>query len=320
MKIKLSIVVPMYNAEEYVKEMLDSALDGVDESVEVIVVDDGSTDGSYQVVESYPDSRVHLYSQPNSGAPAARNNGLGKAKGEYVLFFDADDFFVKGAVRKILKRIAKSEHDLYVGNMYRYDGKEAKLEFKDMNWLRTTYDYYMGSPSPNSKVYRRSILIENQIQFEGIRLAQDLNFYLKFLGVSQDIQPLNFPFFYYRYVGNSISHITNDRILDIGKSIKLAIAFYDRHNVSKECYSYAYLAGVKHTNYQLVKLKDVEDAELIRTLYPKMVRIWNGFFKRAKLGRFDLNYLEKKWIDAAIQMLYRFRVKKQMKALCRKSS
>lgn len=308
MPVELSIIIPMYNAELYILEAIESALENVGDNVEVIVVDDGSKDNSLNVCKNYCDKRVHVLTQPNSGAPAARNKGLGIAKGEYVQFFDADDFFAKGATVKILDEIHKEKHDCYVGNFYRYDGEKSVLEYKDLSWLRSTYDFYMFTPSPNSKVFRKEILIKHDIKFDNIRLAQDLNFYLKFLGVSQDIKVIDYPFFHYRYVKKSISHVTDDRILDIEKSIKGAISFYDGNGSDSLCYSYAYLDGVKHTNYQLNKLMYVDDKETIVNLYPEMKRIWNEFYSKSKTSNFDTIYVRKKTVDAIIQYYYRIRV------------
>lgn len=312
MGVLLSIIIPMYNAESYIKDALDSALLGVDDSVEVIVVDDGSNDQSYKVCADYRDKRVHLLQQENSGAPVARNKGLSEAKGEYVQFFDADDFYAEGAVNRILSEIQKSRHDCYIGNFYRFDGNESQLEYKNLKWIKSLFDLYMFTPSPNSKVFKKDVLEENGIIFEKIRLAQDLNFYLKFLGISKDIKVVEYPFFHYRYVKHSISHMTDDRILDIGKSIELAIKYYKSHNVSKECYSYAYLTGVKHTNYQLEKLIYVKDQEIIETLFPKLEEIWNAFYSKSIISHDKFKYYQKKWLDAVIQLTYRVKVKKHL--------
>lgn len=317
MGVLLSIVIPMYNAESYIRDALDSALLGVDDSVEVIIVDDGSKDQSYKVCANYEDKRVHLLQQENSGAPAARNKGLSEARGEYVQFFDADDFYAKGAVNKILSEIRKSKHDCYIGNFYRFDGNESQLEYKDLKWIKSLFDLYMFTPSPNSKVFKRDILAKNGIFFEEIRLAQDLNFYLKFLGISQDVKIVEYPFFHYRYVRQSISHVTDDRILDIEKSIEFAIEYYKFHNASKECCSYAYLTGVKHTNYQLEKLIYVNDQEIVETLLPKIEEIWNVFYSKSTISCDKFRYYKKKWIDAVIQFTYRIKVKRHLQQLRR---
>ena len=315
MEVLLSIIIPMYNAEMYITKALDSALNGVGDCVEIIVIDDGSKDNSYKICSEYQDERVKLLHQENCGAPVARNKGLAVAKGKYIQFFDADDFYENGAVNKIISEINKAEHDCYIGNFYRFNGQESRLEYENLEWIKSTFDLFMFTPSPNSKVFKKEVLIKNGLIFEKLRLAQDLNFYLKFLGVSQDIKVIDFPFFHYRYVEKSISHVTDDRILDIGKSVKYAIDYYKNHDVLKECYSYAYITGVKHTNYQLEKLIYVDSKETVEELFPELEKIWDEFFSKSKPATFDIEFYKKKLIDAIIQFSYRHLVKKHLRQL-----
>jgi glycosyltransferase involved in cell wall biosynthesis len=87
----ISIIIPCFNAEEFIKETLDSILSQDEETIEVIVVDDGSTDKSASIVRSYNDARIIYCPQSNQGVSVARNKGFLRANGEFVVFFDADD-------------------------------------------------------------------------------------------------------------------------------------------------------------------------------------------------------------------------------------
>ena len=93
--IKVSVIVPIYNAEAFLRPAMDSILDQKLREIEVICVDDGSTDGSLKIIKEYQkqDSRIRIATQSNAGPGMARNNGLRRARGEYVIFLDADDFF-----------------------------------------------------------------------------------------------------------------------------------------------------------------------------------------------------------------------------------
>ena len=94
MELKISVIIPVYNAEKYLKQLLDSITGQTISEIEVICVDDGSTDSSAQIIKDYmsKDERIHLLTQENLHAGPARNNGLALAKGEYVHFMDADDY------------------------------------------------------------------------------------------------------------------------------------------------------------------------------------------------------------------------------------
>lgn len=110
MKPSLSIIIPVYNVEVYLKQCLDSVL--VDNSFtgQVICVNDGSTDGSFAILNQYAAkySNVEVYSQENKGQSMARNTGLDKAKGDYVLFLDSDDYYSKGAIDYLAKLAVKN--------------------------------------------------------------------------------------------------------------------------------------------------------------------------------------------------------------------
>ena len=92
---KVSVIVPVYNAQSHLRQCLDSIMGQTLREIEILCVDDGSTDGSAQILEEYKgcDPRLHVIMQENIGAGAARNRGLAEASGEYLSFLDADDFF-----------------------------------------------------------------------------------------------------------------------------------------------------------------------------------------------------------------------------------
>jgi glycosyltransferase involved in cell wall biosynthesis len=103
----ISVVIPLYNKAPYVVHALRSVLDSHYPPHEVIVVDDGSTDGGPAQVRAIDDPRVRLLSQPNAGVSAARNRGIDEARGEYIAFLDADDYWTPGHLRAIAELIAR---------------------------------------------------------------------------------------------------------------------------------------------------------------------------------------------------------------------
>ena len=93
--IKVSVILPVYNTEKYLRQCLESIEHQTLKEMEVFCVDDGSSDGSVEIIREYveKDSRFHLLEQKNAGGGAARNHGMKEAKGEYLMFLDSDDFF-----------------------------------------------------------------------------------------------------------------------------------------------------------------------------------------------------------------------------------
>lgn len=110
MKPTLSIIIPVYNVEAYLKQCLDSVLVDNQFTGQIICVNDGSTDGSLAILEAYSArySNVEVYSQENQGQSVARNNGLDHATGDYVLFLDSDDYYSKGAIDYLIKLATKN--------------------------------------------------------------------------------------------------------------------------------------------------------------------------------------------------------------------
>ncbi|MBK8909688.1 MAG: glycosyltransferase [Rhodospirillales bacterium] len=116
----VSIIIPCWNAEAFVGEAIDSALAQTYRNAEVIVIDDGSTDGSLEVIKSYGD-RIRWETGPNRGAPAARNRGLALAAGAYVLFLDADDLLLPPAIQALFAALIEGRGDASYGNVQLVD-------------------------------------------------------------------------------------------------------------------------------------------------------------------------------------------------------
>ena len=112
MTVKVSVILPVYNVEKYLKECLDSILNQTLQEIEVICVDDGSTDRSLEILREYEkkDKRVIVLTQENKGAGAARNKGLAIAKGEYLSFLDSDDFLLPECWKKLIEGALKKKH------------------------------------------------------------------------------------------------------------------------------------------------------------------------------------------------------------------
>ena len=116
MEVKVSVIIPVYNVEKYLRECIDSILNQTLHELELICVDDGSTDGSLEILQAYEkkDNRVTVLTQHNQGAGAARNKGLQIAKGEYLSFLDADDFFAPGMLEEAYRKCKSVSADVCV--------------------------------------------------------------------------------------------------------------------------------------------------------------------------------------------------------------
>lgn len=223
---KLSIVVPVYNVENYLRKCLDSILEQTLEDIEVICVNDGSTDSSPDILREYKekDDRIIVIDQENSGLGAARNAGIARARGEYVGFVDSDDFIHPTMYEKLYKKAHEFDSDIVLTNIYLYytDTGEIKL-FRDNDFYgfmsQTKYFTVMQHPrilqfiGVWDRIYRRSFLEEHRLFNPVNRIYEDVLFTVQTCVFAERISIVNEPLYYYRKnTGRSIvdKEKTND--------------------------------------------------------------------------------------------------------------
>lgn len=133
-QIKVSVIIPVFNVEKYLEQCLDSVVNQTLSEIEIICVDDGSTDNSLNILEKYSEQydNIIVLKQENAGAGAARNNGMKIAKGEYLSFLDADDFFELNMLELAYNKAKSDKADFVVFNSDQY--YEDTNEYKNINW------------------------------------------------------------------------------------------------------------------------------------------------------------------------------------------
>lgn len=276
---KISVIIPLYNSEKFIKNCVDSVLNQSYKNIELIVINDGSTDDSLEICKRIKDNRLLLISQNNFGAPSARNNGLKNATGEYIMFLDSDDVLEKDAIEKLYKKIKKEKADIAYGRTIHIDEKNnlscEKIITPKVKLLNEEKNYYSIDPYPGNKLYKLDIIKRNNITFGNVRIGQDLNFYLKFMPFCKKISFCNEIVSYYRIVNNSISRTINFNIFDIINSFKDVEKFYRINKVDKE--NYIILESIKIYHYinQMKKLRSfskISDRKLIYLYFNRYLK------------------------------------------------
>lgn len=211
-KLLVSVIVPVYNAEKYVSECLESVLRQTYGTIEILCVDDGSMDGSLGVLREYEkrDARVHSISQPNGGVSAARNKGLERASGEYLCFVDADDTLDEQFVETMLGEMKSSETDfVFCSFMYNYDGKlipkTHRLEkgvYPVAGLLEKLIDDGTMSGilfgSACTAMYKKQIITENSLSFcENLRHNEDGLFNVQYCLHAKRVSVLSDAYLYF---------------------------------------------------------------------------------------------------------------------------
>lgn len=204
---RVSVIIPVYNAEKYLKQCLDSICNQTLENIEIICVDDGSLDSSLAILEEYKskDNRVKVLSQKNQGAGAARNYGLRVATGEYLSFLDADDFFEPDMLELSCNELDQYQADFVVfdSDQYHMDSKKYVhnpwvLRFNDIppympfthrELTNNVFKTFVGWAW--DKVYRHDFVKNHNLWFQEQRTSNDLLFVFSALVLAKKIVVLD---------------------------------------------------------------------------------------------------------------------------------
>lgn len=212
----ISIIVPVYNAEQYISRCVDSILAQKFSDFELILVNDGSTDGSLAICRSYldKDSRVIVCNQTNGGASSARNHGIDVSKGEYICFADADDYvneyYLEYLIRDLL---SNQENDLVMHGMIQIKGdKSIPISFKETkNHILDDGSFFKAINlfkfcGPCCKLFKYDIISKNGIRFsEKIIYSEDFDFFAKYLMHCGNVQVSDVKNYFYVAHEDSVS-------------------------------------------------------------------------------------------------------------------
>lgn len=185
---KITVIMPVYNVENYLSQAIESVIYQTYENLEIILIDDGSTDQSGNICDKYAqiDTRIEVIHQENKGLSGARNSGLEVATGEYIMFIDSDDIFPKDACEKMLRYIQEKDADYVVGNYTNMseDGTiwdkpifdtdkyvEFRLSIEDY-----THSFYTMNSGVWNKIFKKSFLDKINIRFVERVPAEDAIF------------------------------------------------------------------------------------------------------------------------------------------------
>lgn len=198
----VSVIVPIYNSQEYLRKCVQSIVDQSYPNIEVILVDDGSSDGSPQICDDFAaqDHRVKAIHIPNGGVSNARNLGVQHAEGAYIAFVDSDDYVDEDYLEALLQGAQENNADLCVSSLYpenvraSFDLSITPEYTRELLFLLENHLLF----GPFIKLYRTSIIKKNRILFpEGISYGEDLIFNLDYLRIIDRISYINYCGYHY---------------------------------------------------------------------------------------------------------------------------
>lgn len=241
----ISIIVPVYNTQGYLDKCLSSIVNQTYKNIEIIIIDDGSTDDSKQIIEKYMkvDKRISYYYQNNSGVSVARNNGIEKSIGEFIAFIDSDDYIDEKFIEKMYFAIGEDDAFSICGTInVEYDGKE-----KFVPVVKELVETFRGIANYR-RMINKKILLKSKIKFSNLKICEDLEFYSKLmLYNNMKYSIVNECLYYYVKRNDSLIHTYNKNQEDTIKAVDNIIDFckvINKFEAYKPELEYLYIAHV----------------------------------------------------------------------------
>lgn len=223
---EISVILPVFNSEEFIGKAIESVLAQTFEDFELIIVNDGSTDSSKDIIDSFEDERIRLITQSNQGPGAARNNAFKMAQGRYVMYLDSDDWFISDALEVAYGEITKFDADMTFFKMINFDGER----YYENDWfeLKTLQSFenkvFEPSETPGSifdlsvgvcqKIYKRKFLDRIDARFpEGI-FFEDMPFFYYVYLKAERISIVNRHLYVRRKHTSSITNVVDEKFFD----------------------------------------------------------------------------------------------------------
>ena len=230
----ITIIIAAHNMEKYIEEALDSILAQTYKNYELILVDDGSTDETFNIMQTYQvnkfiNTNVTVINEKQSGIPAARNKAMPMAKGQYILFFDGEDVMMPDYLEQLVKCMEFEDVDMVVGDVIKiaengselteapriytkmHDGRyDTTYKIKDLMTLGDNIDGITGT-----KLYKSDIIFTNKLQFDGLNKYSDVTFFLKYLYFCSTVYVSNTALIKYRVSDVLVKSRASNKDLDV---------------------------------------------------------------------------------------------------------
>ena len=216
--IDISIIVPVYNTSKYLNKCIDSLINQTKKEIEIILINDGSSDNSEEIIKKYDDKRIKYFKNKNQGIGKTRNFGISKATGKYLMFIDSDDYIGKDCCEKMYKNAQNNNSSIVVSDFYKdIEGKLIKIKIDDFkaSSLKDNKDLLLIiNPGPCNKLYDRKLITDNNIIFDEDHKYEDSPFVIDSLLKADRISKCNEFLSYYCIHSNSETTVRDSKVFD----------------------------------------------------------------------------------------------------------
>lgn len=277
--MQFSIIIPVYNTEKYLTKCLESVLKQNFEDYEILVVNDGSTDSSKDILKEFQrkNSKIKIFNQLNRGLGGARNTGIVNAQGEYLLFLDSDDYLAENAIYILDKYIRRNNPDILAFDCNLTDVNDNIIqratvkEYNSKYTMLTSQQFLMLEPTSCTKIFKKMLFIDYNILFPEKLWYEDLATVFRIAPLTEKIGYLKEPLYYYVQHEKSITHSANiKRMMEIKTAFDINIEYY------------------KQNNYMDMYYKELEWNCVLHVLYYSAFRLFcNGYHEKEMKQLFD---------------------------------
>ena len=241
MKPLVSIIIPVYNVEQYLEQCLDSVVNQTYSKIEAIVINDGSTDSSLDILKQYSEKymNIKLIDKKNTGQGDTRNIGIDMASGEYIFFLDSDDYIKNDTIEVLINNIT-NDIDIIVYNGVPFnteDNQILKTRYVDVdnNWTDRVFTgseffkEYMDYIQPCMKIYNRDFLIKNNIKYPNYKYGEDIKFWAECCIYAKKMKYVDYPSYFRRMgTGGVSTKVDYVRVEESIRSIKEICTLVER--------------------------------------------------------------------------------------------
>lgn len=308
---KISVVVPVYNVKKYLEKCLNSLVNQTFSDIEIICIDDGSTDGSNEILTEFQnkDRRFIIKKQSNQGAGAARNYGIEIANGEYILFFDSDDYCELNFLEEMYNHAKKYDSDLVVCSYRKVDDNGNVTESRNPNSPirldRTPLEecfcykdfkdeiFELLTPVPWNKLYKKSLLTDNRIKFPNLHICEDIAFVYSCIACAKNIIVFDDELINYRYNRpESMATYRTKYTIDVVHSCLALKEFLISKNLYKELHTAFMNAFKNHIRWEIALCSDKEYKKFLKEFKKLMPNDWYLFESALRKDYLTLDYLQ----------------------------
>ncbi|MBQ7031836.1 MAG: glycosyltransferase family 2 protein [Bacilli bacterium] len=268
---KVSIIIPVYNCSKFLKKLIDSLKNQTYKNFEVIFINDGSKDNSLSILKKVDDERFIIIDQKNQGVAVARNNGLKRAKGEYITFVDSDDYIGPKYLEYLVTNIEKYSVDLCVMGFQKFTDNYKVYESYNLKLkeylLENSNDYLKFLNNLNGsaicgKLYKRNKVKDKK--FLKLSIGEDALFNLNYIKENNKIVTLDKNYYYYRCNPNSLTNSLRKDLLDELNEVLNELSKEDEYifftyRIYQEYLFNLYLSNSKLLKKGIYKIKDYKN-------------------------------------------------------------